>query len=1041
MDALATMTSRAVAWLVLLAAAALASAADAPPPTVADIIAVVEQYKPDADRLRLIRQAYEQPPPATDDPATLAKWYNEHARLAQQLGELQQRTADLEQALVYAQRAENADKSGRAIGSLLRVRGEYAASLWATRGVRASLDATRELLKDVSPTNNLNWYLWANAEQLVSAYNLIGDIDAARGALQAAEAAYNGALKRFPRSPAQHHWRTEIEHARGNIAMATGRYAEAEAAYRIAVTEAYADLAALANRQAEGKDGRAEESLRQAIDSREISLARSLMWQQRLDEAELLIREVLKRSLVRLGRYNRTVGDALSNLAQLMTERGRHREALALAELSVQTFSAAGISERDPKYLRARLAQAGALVSGGRWSEALPIYDRTKADFANDPELQQNLAAGKPWLIRAYIYAGRTAQALEEADAALRRNLNALGEDHYYTAQARGFRAWAMHADGRIPEARAEFAKAIPVLLDPDKVAGFESTSGGRIGRLRLILNDYIKLLSRNSPPAEDVAESFRLADVARWQNVQRAVAIAAARSAADTPELASLIKREQDLGEELNALFELLIKIRSAPPERQLPEIATQMEQRIVAIRAERATLLKQIRQRFPRYDNLINPVPPSVAETQAALKDGESLLSIYVTAAGTYVWAVPKSGATVFHASKLTAKQVAGLVRRLRAGLDPNRLDDPAGMTALDLEAGWTLFSSLLQPVAAGWESAHTLLVVANGTLAQIPLSLLPTARPGPLVKGAQPLAEYAAVPWLARKLAIAYLPSVNAFIALRALRPANDERQAFIGFGDPQFGAAASTGALRGAGRKTRAVRSLDLRRPAASLDEQDEDGPTTPIVASEWLQLNQLAPLPDTRDEILAIAQALKADPAKDAFFGPAASKVNLQQQNLRQRRVVAFATHGLVAGDLPGLEQPALALSPDPARHDNGLLTLDDILRLNLNADWVVLSACNTAAAEGAGAEAISGLGRGFFHAGSRTLLATHWPVETVSARELITEVFKRYASTPGISRAEALRQAMLALMRQGDPAFSYAHPIFWAPYALYGDPG
>ena len=114
----------------------------------------------------------------------------------------------------------------------------------------------------------------------------------------------------------------------------------------------------------------------------------------------------------------------------------------------------------------------------------------------------------------------------------------------------------------------------------------------------------------------------------------------------------------------------------------------------------------------------------------------------------------------------------------------------------------------------------------------------------------------------------------------------------------------------------------------------------------------------------------------------------------------------------------------------------------------MDADLVVLSACNTAAADGSGAEAVSGLGRGFFYAGARAVLATHWPVETVSARELVTRLFERYARDSGMTRAQALRQAMLDLIDkgvsldgQGKPEFSYAHPAFWAPYALYGDPG
>jgi len=199
--------------------------------------------------------------------------------------------------------------------------------------------------------------------------------------------------------------------------------------------------------------------------------------------------------------------------------------------------------------------------------------------------------------------------------------------------------------------------------------------------------------------------------------------------------------------------------------------------------------------------------------------------------------------------------------------------------------------------------------------------------------------------------------------------------------------------------------------------------------------------------------VALASVLKADPGRDVFLGIAASKEAVQKAFLSESRIVAFATHGLLPGDFPGLDQPALALAApagynvdaDPIR---ALLTLEDVLSLKLNAEWVVLSACNTAAGDGAGAEAISGLGRAFFYAGSRALLVTHWPVETVSARKLVTDIFARYAADPSLSRAEALRQAMLALMQDGQReaatgqlAFPYAHPRFWAPYALVGDSG
>jgi len=125
-----------------------------------------------------------------------------------------------------------------------------------------------------------------------------------------------------------------------------------------------------------------------------------------------------------------------------------------------------------------------------------------------------------------------------------------------------------------------------------------------------------------------------------------------------------------------------------------------------------------------------------------------------------------------------------------------------------------------------------------------------------------------------------------------------------------------------------------------------------------------------------------------------------------------------------------------------------LLTLEKILGLKLDADWVVLSACNTGAGDGAGAEAASGLGRAFFYAGTRAILVTNWSVHSQSARDLVTDLFRRQSADPRLSRAEALREAMMGLMdgpgfrdAKGSTVFTYAHPLFWAPYTIIGDGG
>jgi CHAT domain-containing protein len=203
------------------------------------------------------------------------------------------------------------------------------------------------------------------------------------------------------------------------------------------------------------------------------------------------------------------------------------------------------------------------------------------------------------------------------------------------------------------------------------------------------------------------------------------------------------------------------------------------------------------------------------------------------------------------------------------------------------------------------------------------------------------------------------------------------------------------------------------------------------------------------LPDTADELISIARSMGADPARAIYLGKDANEDKVKETDLSHFKVVAFATHGLVPGDLNGLTQPALALSAPKVAdvEGDGLLTMAEVLPLKLDADWVVLSACNTAAGSVTGAEAVSGLGRAFFYAGSRALLVTNWPVHSRSARELVTAVFHEQAADASLTRAEALRRAMVSLMDgpgytdAGKVLFTYAHPLFWAPYSLVGDGG
>jgi CHAT domain-containing protein len=168
-------------------------------------------------------------------------------------------------------------------------------------------------------------------------------------------------------------------------------------------------------------------------------------------------------------------------------------------------------------------------------------------------------------------------------------------------------------------------------------------------------------------------------------------------------------------------------------------------------------------------------------------------------------------------------------------------------------------------------------------------------------------------------------------------------------------------------------------------------------------------------------------------------------MSLNDKRLGEARIIAFATHALIGGELEGLKEPALVLTPPQTatQDDNGLLSIDDILKLKLtHTDWVILSACNTAAGDGSG-EGLSGLARAFFYAGAPSLLVSQWSVDDSATQNLMAGVLSGYAADPKLTRARALQLGMLRLMQQqarGDHLY-FAHPFSWAPFFIVGEGG
>jgi len=1006
----------------------------APPPrTIQDVTRLLQQYKPDPQAAAEAARAADVAAPDSSDRNVLFEFYLERGRAAGRIGRIKQQIADLRQAREFGD--VGTARHARVLRELASAETSGGNLLAAARYAEESLRST--------PANSQGLLVGTN--QLAAyQYTLIGDFEAARARLRDLEGVLTVLKRGRNWDNYGHSWLAAYERGRGELFRVEGRYVEAEAAYRRALKENEAYLVVLPSLLERNLDAGTVDGVRRFTEVLERSLAATLLALGKTAEAEIYARQAIRHSLERGGRDSVDVAQGLRLLGGILAEEGRLDEAARLAQSALDTFVEAGAAPESRLLADARRALGSALVAQRRYQEALPMFEALRAGIGNSPELLAKTGAGDLDWVLALLRTGSVQRAEQMAAAMFDWARQRYGETSSRTAEVQGFLAMTQSAAGKRMEAFKAFGQAVPVLLDQARSdAEAETGTRKRQQRLMLILESYLQLLGRleseghSLPKGFDVAaESFRLADIARSSGVQRALTASAARARIEDPALAELARKEQDAQRRINSLNTLLTQLLSAAADQQLPQVQQKIRSDVETLRQQRESYRKDIARRFPDYAQLVDPQPVTQEEARRRLHGGEVLVAWYFGEEGGQVWAVPAQGKALFAPVSMTRSELATAVGRLRRALDPGvaTIDE---IPAFDTAAAHELFSRLLQPVHGAWQNAGLMLAVPHGELGQLPLSVLLTeavAAPG---RTPLPFAGYKELPWLAKRLAIAQLPSVTALGSLRALKPGDRSRRPFIGFGDPLFSEeqARLAAATPPKGLATRGV-PLHLRSV-----------PHTGGVDSAELAL--LPRLPDTGSEIREIAKVLGADKEDDIYLQGRASEQSVFGADLSNRRVVMFATHGLVPGDLDGLTQPALALTaPQVAgSKGDGLLTLDEILGLKLNADWVVLSACNTAAGEGGGAEAVSGLGRAFFYAGARALLVSNWPVETVAARLIMTELFRRQVGNPNLAKAEALRESMLALMngpgsidaKTGKAAFSYAHPLFWAPFVVVGD--
>jgi CHAT domain-containing protein len=1010
----------------------------APPRTISDISAILDQQKPDPDEIaKLIATADAAVPVSLKGP-DLADFYYKRAQARLLLG----RSDSLDDAELAVSNASGADYNNR--GSryeqlLMRL-------LWdAGQNKRAKALQTKQMS---AFANQNKGRLFALNFSLAMGFIRSGDINMAES-----YAARNRSLlteaQRWPAFPLYGMiWQATVEDGNARIEESRGRFAEAEAAYHKASIFYTSSLKTYEQWESKPPAGQLERSADWALAFE----GRAKVKQGRVGEGEADVRRALLSRLSKSGKFHADTAGILAVLVYVIQEQGRYNDAEQLQRQVIGIYQGLGYGVDSGQMVNAQLFLAQILNLEGQYKAASRLYDQIDVWTAKwEPSRREAISNGLA-RVAVMLSQGDNDNALEIAQRTFERERQRSGDKSFNTALSRGFHAIALARKGNAPESLQAFKESLPVLLSISAGADADSgsTAAAREGRVRFVIEGYLRLLSYNPSivTASIIEETFGYADVLRGQSVQRALQASSARSATQDPVLAELVRASQDSEKKIGAAVATLNNLLTLPTSERDEKAVANTEAEIGRLQATRTQSLKDIVKKFPSYGDLVNPPPPSPADLQKQLTDDEALLSFYFGRFNSFVWVLRKDGPVQFARIDMKLGELNGKVTKLREALEPNAamISD---IPPFDLNLASDLYAALLKPTEANWRPAKNLIVVTNGALGLLPLSLLPT-EPSRVDPNDDPLfSSYRKVPWLARTHAVTVVPSISALLTLRKLPVGTASRQPLIGFGDPLFSkeqadeaakddAAYDDKPIQVAGA-TNLTRGMPLkRRSSPKLDGVDS------------LQLAQLPRLPDTAQELKSIALALQADPAKVLNLGKDASEKNVKTMNLSKFKIVAFATHGLVPGELDGLSQPALALTaPAVADSDgDGLLTMEEILALKLDADWVVLSACNTGAGAVAGAEAASGLGRAFFYAGTRALLLTNWSVHSESARELITDLFKRQADDPKLTRGEALRQAMMALVdgpgyigADGKTEFAYAHPLFWAPYSVIGDGG
>ncbi|WP_081590521.1 CHAT domain-containing tetratricopeptide repeat protein [Blastomonas sp. AAP53] len=713
------------------------------------------------------------------------------------------------------------------------------------------------------------------------------------------------------------------------------------------------------------------------------TLAKVLLQSDRFVEAEAPARRAVDIMVAKLGPNNRNTMTAVHNLGVILARLGRFEESIALTMAGHDA-----VRKIDPgNSINQLVSASNAAHEAGKQDMARDLAQRAASVAETVPDGDSRAAKGLTVLALRQDEAGDAKAALQTLDSIVARRARAgVASNDTVLDLQRGL--FQIKAGDR--EAGWKLASRAATAIEADLIADAERFELGAdlASYYETIMHMVEAAFAADRP--DDALHAFELAG---WGvNARTRQLLALKTSVEDQPALAGKV----EAFETGSARLRILYRERAALLASDKTEAAAARASEITTLADSLAQLRAELVTAIPDFGQWVRPATPTVQQVQARLSPDEAILIAMPGRSRTFTMVITANGA-VMASSEQGRPTVRALVSDLRLTLDGKRPSEVAGFA----RNAAALHDIVLPERAAAALAGHKrVAVVTSDALSRLPFSVLLPAVPSVDQK------DFKGMDWMARRHAfsIALTPS-----AAFAKRDDGATRFSFLGVGAPTLSGVADP-----------ANGSVNLFRGGSAAIED----------------VRSLRPLPASAGEIAKVA-AIRQFSTRLALTGDDATELRVRQASGTNYAVLLFATHGLMDGEVAGLNEPALVLTP-PAQagsaENDGLLLASEIGALGLGADFVILSACNSAAGRNETAPAYTGLANAFLGSGAQGLLLSHWRVRDDAAAYLSTLTVER--ALAGTPHAEALRQTQIALIDGKAGIADSANPSIWAPFVL-----